>query len=153
MSCRQQYLLQHCALLVEPDVFAQMLLVRGSPAVLPVGKSGSKSSFAPPLRRHRAAPFRPVKLDRRHALHCRAEDGHKSAVTDIRKIDTEKGSLSHQLRETVFTPETLVPVALGVGGAFLAGYGQDGAVIGRTCPADYKLVEGCRSTDMRPMTV
>ena len=114
-----------------------MLLVRGSPGVLPVGKSGSKATFAPPLpalQRLRAAPFRSVKLERRHALRCRAEDGRNSAVTDIRKIDTEKGSLSHQLRETVFTPETLVPVALGVGGAFLAGYGQDGALVGEIWP-------------------
>lgn len=108
-----------------------MLLVQGRPAVLLAGKSCSKSPFAPPpSQRLCAAPFRPVKLERRHALHCRAEDGRNSTVTDIRKIDTEKGSLTHTIRETVVTPETLVPIALGVGGAFLAGYGQDGAVIG-----------------------
>lgn len=128
-----------------------MLLIRGSPAVLPVGKSGSKSLFAPPpLQRLRVAPFRPVKLERRHAFLCRAEDGRNSAVTDIRKIDTEKGSLQHQLRETVLTPETLVPVVLGVGGALLAGYGQDGAVIGEAWLLRYKLVLGRRSSDLRP---
>ena len=68
-------------------------------------------------------------VGRQNSLVCRAED-RGSAVTDIRKIDTEKGGLQHTLRETVFTPESLVPVALGVGGAFLAGYGQDGAVLG-----------------------
>lgn len=36
----------------------------------------------------------------------------------------------HSLRESVFTPESLVPLAIGVGGGILAGYGQDGAVIG-----------------------
>lgn len=110
-----------------------MLLIQGRPALLPAGLSGPKCSFATPSRPLQglcAAPFRPVKLERRHALHCRAEDGRSSTVTDIRKIDTEKGSLTHTLRETVFTPETVVPVALGVGGAFLAGYGQDGAVVG-----------------------
>lgn len=111
-----------------------MLLATGYPTLLPSGsvKSGSKSSFALPSQRLRAAPIRPVKFERRHELHCRAQDGRNATVTDIRKIDTEKGSLSHTLRETVFTPETAVPVALGVGGAFLAGYGQDGAVIGET---------------------
>ncbi|KAL0033706.1 hypothetical protein WJX77_001892 [Trebouxia sp. C0004] len=67
-------------------------------------------------------------------VHSIAED-RGSAVTDIRKFDTEKGGLTHILRETVFTPESLVPVALGVGGAFLAGYGQDGAVLGAAAGA------------------
>ena len=108
-----------------------MLLVRECPALQPIGKSGLKPFASPsPAQRLRAAPFRPVKHERRHAKHCRAEDGRNSRVTDIRKIDTEKGGLAHTLRETVITPETVVPVALGVGGAFLAGYGQDGAVLG-----------------------
>jgi hypothetical protein len=81
------------------------------------------------LPRFRAVTFRKATLGRQSSLICRAED-RGSAVTDIRKIDTEKGGLTHTLRETVFTPESLVPVALGVGGAFLAGYGQDGAVLG-----------------------
>lgn len=135
----------------KPNTTVQMLLIRGSPAVLPVGKSGSKPHFAPPpVQRLRAAPFRPVKVERRHALHCRAEGGRNSAVTDIRKIDTEKGSLQHQLRETVLTPETLVPVALGVGGALLAGYGQDGALIGEARLLRYKPVLGRRSLDLAP---
>ena len=109
-----------------------MLLVRGCPSLLPVGKSGPQP-FAPPspAQRLHAAPLRPVKFERRHALHCRAEDGRTSSVTDIRKIDVEKGGLTHTLKETIFTPESVVPVALGIGGAFIAGYGQDGAVVGK----------------------
>ena len=45
-------------------------------------------------------------------------------------MDTGKGGLVHSFRETVFTPESAIPVAIGVGGAYLAGYGQDGAAIG-----------------------
>ncbi|KAL0034602.1 hypothetical protein WJX79_010098 [Trebouxia sp. C0005] len=87
------------------------------------------------LSRLRAVTLRKATLVRRqNTLICRAED-RGSAVTDIRKIDTEKGGLTHTLRETVFTPESLVPVALGVGGAFLAGYGQDGAVLGAAAGA------------------
>lgn len=101
----------------------------------PVQSPPSLSTIALYHRRDSAQlPFRTVKLERRNALHCRAEDGRNSTVTDIRKIDTEKGSLTHTLRETVVTPETLVLIALGVGGAFLAGYGQDGAVIGERQP-------------------
>lgn len=90
-------------------------------------------SLDPSPRGLRAVPFRQVnRLARRKALRCRAQDDRSSAVTDIRKIDVEKGGLTHTLRETVFTPETLVPIALGIGGAFVAGYGQDGAVLGKS---------------------
>ena len=127
-----------------------MLLVQGRPALLPAGLSGPKSSFATPSRSPQGlcpASFRPVQLERRHALRCRAEDGRNSTVTDLRKIDTKKGGLTHTLRETVLTPETVVPVALGVGGAFLAGYGQDGAVIGEiTGDVTYQsAARDCRS--------
>ena len=106
-----------------------MLLTKGCPVQLPVSQSRAKESCHTPSNKLRAVAFRPVRLARQSTLRCRAENS-ESVVTDMRKIDTEKGSLTHTLRETVFTPETLVPVALGVGGAFLAGYGQDGAVIG-----------------------
>ncbi len=113
-----------------------MLLTTGCPVLLPVSQKSTHASCRRPSNKVRAVAFRPAKLAHRHALRCRADDGN-SAVTDIRKIDTEKGGLTHTLRETVFTPESLVPVALGVGGAFLAGYGQDGAVIGNlSCQAN-----------------
>ncbi len=97
-----------------------MLLTKGCPMPLPVCQNCVKA--LPALRK---APH----FSRQKTQICRAQD-RGSAVTDIRKIDSEKGSLTHTLRETVFTPESLVPVALGIGGAFLAGYGQDGAVLG-----------------------
>ena len=129
-----------------------MLLVRGCPSLLPVGKFGPQPFAPSPAQRLHAAPLRPVKLERRHALHCRAEDGRNSSVTDIRKIDVEKGGLAHTLRETVFTPETVVPVALGIGGAFLAGYGQDGAVVGKiTCDLRYSpLSKKMQVSDLTP---
>lgn len=69
----------------------------------------------------------------RHAkLHCQAQD-RSSSVTDVQKIDTEKGGLVHQLKETVFTPASLVPLAIGVGGGFFTLHGQDGALIGAFC--------------------
>ena len=108
-----------------------MLLATGYPAFLPVSKPSSRP-LTPATQRFRVSPVRPIKLERRHALRCKAENDSRSAVTDIRKIDVEKGGLTHALRETVFTPETLVPVAIGVGGAFLAGYGQDGVAIGES---------------------
>ncbi len=113
-----------------------MLLTKGCPVHLPVCHNCPKALPRFPSNRLRAVTFRKVTLvGRQSTLICRAED-RGSAVTDIRKIDTEKGGLTHTLRETVFTPESLVPVALGVGGAFLAGYGQDGAVLG-TLLLDY----------------
>ena len=74
-------------------------------------------------------PARVTRLGHRNRLCCRAED-RSTATTDIRKIDTEKGGIAHSLKETVFTPESLIPLAIGVGGGILAGYGQDGALIG-----------------------
>ena len=107
-----------------------MLLTKGCPVHLPVRHNCSKALPRLSSNRLRALATRKDTLvGRQNSLICRAED-RGSAVTDIRKIDTEKGGLQHTLRETVFTPESLVPVALGVGGAFLAGYGQDGAVLG-----------------------
>ena len=108
-----------------------MVLATRRPAFLPISSSSSRPSLTPASQRLHATPVRPVKLERRHAIQCRAEDGSRSAVTDVRKIDVEKGGLTHTLRETVFTPETLVPVAIGVGGAVFAGYGQDGVAIGK----------------------
>ena len=107
-----------------------MLLTKGRPVHLPVCHSCPKALPRLSPRSLRAVSLRKaIVVARQNTLICRAED-RGSAVTDIRKIDTEKGGLTHTLRETVFTPESLVPVALGVGGTFLAGYGQDGAVIG-----------------------
>ena len=110
-------------------VAVMMLLTTGCPTQVPLTRNAAKVACELPVNKFRAVAFRPVKRARRHALRCTAED-RNSTITDIRKIDTEKGSLAHTLRETVFTPESLVPVALGVGGAVLAGYGQDGAVLG-----------------------
>lgn len=70
---------------------------------------------------------------RQRNLYCQAQD-RSSATTDIRKVDTEKGGILHSLWETVFTPESLVPLGIGVGGGILAGYGQDGALIGMQLP-------------------
>ena len=106
-----------------------MLLTKGCPVLLPVCHNCPKALPRLSSNSFRAAFRKATLAGRKNVLICRAED-RGSAVTDIRKIDTEKGSLTHTLRETVFTPESLVPVALGVGGAFLAGYGQDGAVLG-----------------------
>ena len=107
-----------------------MLLTKGCPVQLPVCHNRPKVLPRLSSNRLRAVAFRKAALvGRQNTLLCRAED-RGSAVTDIRKIDIEKGGLTHTLRETVFTAESLVPVALGVGGAFLAGYGQDGAVLG-----------------------
>ena len=107
-----------------------MLLTRECPVHVPVRQTCTNASPRLPSNRVRAVAFRKTRVVQRQiALKCRSEN-RNSAVTDIRKVDTDKGSLTHTLRETVFTPESLVPVALGVGGAFVAGYGQDGAVLG-----------------------
>ena len=96
-----------------------------------VNQGVAKVALRPPSQRLRASGFRPAISRRQHSFKCRAQE-RSSATTDIRKIDTEKGGLVHTLQETVLTPAAAVPVALGVGGALLAGYGQDGALIG-TC--------------------
>ena len=53
------------------------------------------------------------------------------------------------LRETVFTPESLIPLAIGVGGGIAAGYGQDGALIGTVSSHANALATEC-CLDMPP---
>ena len=59
---------------------------------------------------------------------CKAQ---QQPGTAIERADTGKGSLGNVIQETLLSPFTGVPIALAAVGAYLAGYGLEGAAAGQ----------------------
>ena len=53
----------------------------------------------------------------------------RDSDTAIQRVDDQPGALS-VVQQSVASPFTALPIALGSVGAYLAGYGPDGAVLG-----------------------
>lgn len=55
----------------------------------------------------------------------------RDSDTAIQRVDDFQPSTLSVVQQTVASPFTALPIALGSVGAYLAGYGPDGAILGR----------------------